>query len=462
MLCPPRAPDALPGTPAAPRRLDLAGRQVPRYTSYPTAPHFHGSVDAETYRRWLGQLSPCTTLSLYLHVPFCAAMCAYCGCHTKVTRRREPVAAYAGRLSAEIDLVAEATVARRVRHLHWGGGTPSMLGRDGLVRLVERLALRFDLASGLDHAIELDPRFVDAQLAATLAAIGVTRTSLGVQDLNPHVQQAIGRVQPFDTVARAVDVLRGAGIRSQSFDLMYGLPHQSTADLVETIRLATALAPDRIALFGYAHVPWMKTHQRLIDEAALPGAEARTEQERTARAALLDAGYQAVGLDHFVRPDDTMARAHAGGRLRRNFQGFTVDDADALIGFGASSIGRLPQGYVQNAPDTGSYQRAINGRALATVRGLGLTREDRARAEMIERLMCGYAADPASILRRHDLSPGLFDTELAELASLTAQGLACIEAGSIRVSEAGRPFTRVIAAVFDARLGAAGRHSPAV
>jgi oxygen-independent coproporphyrinogen-3 oxidase len=451
----------LRGSPAAPRP-DLAGRQVPRYTSYPTAPHFHGGVDAGTYGQWLGQLSPCTTLSLYLHVPFCAAICAYCGCHTKATRRSAPVAAYADRLSAEIDLVAEATTARRVRHLHWGGGTPSTLGGDGIARLVDRLGLRFDLAPGLDHAIELDPRFVDDGLAATLAAIRVTRASLGVQDLNPHVQQAIGRVQPVATVTRAVEALRRAGIGALSLDLMYGLPQQSTADLVETIRHATALTPDRIALFGYAHVPWMKTHQRLIDEGTLPDAAARTEQESTARAALLGAGYLAVGLDHFVRPDDAMALAHAGGRLRRNFQGFTVDDADALLGFGASSIGRLPQGYVQNAPDTGTYQRAIDGRVLATVRGLALTREDRARADIIERLMCGYAADPAAVLSRHDLAPSLFDAELAELSALLADGLAQLDRGVVRVTEAGRPFTRVIAAIFDARLGAAGRHSPAV
>jgi oxygen-independent coproporphyrinogen III oxidase len=447
---------------ASARRLDLAGRQVPRYTSYPTAPHFHAGVDPSTYRHWLGQLSPCATLSLYLHVPFCAAMCAYCGCHTKVTRRPEPGLAYAERLAAEIDLVADATTARRVRHLHWGGGTPSTLGSEGLARLVERLALRFDLAPGLDHAIELDPRFVDAGLAAALAAIGVTRASLGVQDLNPHVQQAIGRIQPRDVVARAAEALRHAGIAALSFDLMYGLPHQSTADLVETIRLVAELAPDRIALFGYAHVPWMKTHQRLIDEASLPDAAARTEQERAARRALVAAGYRAIGLDHFARPDDAMARAHEGGRLRRNFQGYTVDDCDALIGLGASSIGRLPQGYVQNAPDTGTYRRAIDAGLLATVRGLGLTREDRARADIIERLMCGYAADPALVLDHYDLSADLFGTELARLSSLVSDGLARLDDGRIHVTEAGRPYTRVIASLFDARIGNAGRHSAAV
>lgn len=450
------------GRTAAAFRADLAARSVPRYTSYPTAPHFRREVDGAAYARWLGQLSPCTTLSLYLHVPFCAAMCSYCGCHTKVVRRREPVEAYAARLAAETDHVAAVTPARQLHHLHWGGGTPSMLGAAGLARLVDRIALRFEFATRMEHAIELDPRAIDTRLATALGAMGVTRASLGVQDLNPHVQAAIGRVQPQATVARAVEALRRAGIASLSFDLMYGLPHQSTADLLETVRLAAALRPDRVSLFGYAHVPWMKTHQRLIDEAALPDAALRFEQEREARVALLAVGYVAIGLDHFARPGDAMAEAQAAGRLRRNFQGYTVDDADALIGLGASAIGRLPQGYVQNAPDLAGYGRAIDAGTFATVRGLALTREDRARAEVIERLMCGYAVDLEAVLRRHDLAPTLFDTALTDLAGPEAEGLALRDGHRIAVTEAGRPLTRIVASVFDAGLGQAGRHSPAV
>ena len=462
MIVPPPAGGAPAARDSSPIPAALAGRQVPRYTSYPTAPHFHAGVDAGTYRDWLGQLSAGTSLSLYLHVPFCAAMCSYCGCHTKVTRRREPVDAYADRLAAEIDLVSASTAARRVDHIHWGGGTPSTLRADGLARLVDRMALRFALPDDLDHAIELDPRTVDHEFAAALGAIGVTRASLGVQDLNPHVQVAIGRVQPYAAVASAVGALRKAGIAAISFDLMYGLPHQSTADLVATVALAATLRPDRISLFGYAHVPWMKSHQRLIDEAALPDAARRFEQEREARVALVAAGYVAVGLDHFALPADTMARAHQDGDLRRNFQGYTVDDADALIGLGASAIGRLPQGHVQNAPDTAGYQRAIDAGRLATVRGLAFTREDRARGEVIERLMCGYPADLPAILNRHDLAPNLFDAALDALRDLEAEGLARHEAGLVSVTEAGRPLTRIVAAVFDARLGQAGRHSAAV
>lgn len=457
---PPQAPprDAAPKD----RPVVLAERAVPRYTSYPTAPHFSAEVDDGVYRTWLAQLSPDTRLSLYLHVPFCAAMCSYCGCHTKVSQRQEPVDAYRRRLAAEIDMIAGLTTARRVHHLHWGGGTPSMLGEKGLAALAGQIARRFDLAAGAEHAIELDPRHVTASLATTLRAIGVTRASLGVQDLNLHVQQAIGRIQPADVVARSVDRLRDAGIGAISLDLMYGLPGQSLDDMLRTIATVRGLAPDRIALFGYAHVPWMKRHQRLIEEAALPDSELRFRQASTARAALIEAGYEAIGLDHFARPDDPMAVAARDRTLRRNFQGYTTDEAEALIGFGASAIGRLPQGFVQNAPDIGGYQRAIDDGRAATARGLTLSPDDRVRGDLIERLMCDFAADAGTIARRHGLGAGMFDADLARLADLEREGLVTLDGRRIAVTEAGRPLVRLVAAVFDARLSQAGRHSAAV
>lgn len=442
--------------------LELAERAVPRYTSYPTAPHFGPAVDGETCRRWLGALSPCDDLSLYLHVPFCAAMCAYCGCHTKVVRREEPIRAYQRRLIAEIDLVAGATPARKVRHIHWGGGTPSMLGAEGLAAVVERLGLRFALEPGHEHAIELDPRQVTGALADALARMGVTRASLGVQDLNDHVQKAIGRVQPLAVVEAAVAALRRAGIGAVAFDLMYGLPHQSDADLITTVTLAGTLRPDRIALFGYAHVPWFKTHQRLIDTAALPDAGGRLRQAALARAALAGLGYQPIGLDHFALPDDPMALAARDRHLHRNFQGYTTDSADALIGFGASAIGRLPQGFVQNAPDIAGYQRAIDRGEPATVRGLALSREDRVRAAVIERLMCDFSADLDAEAGRFGMSASLFDGDLERLADLEQDGLVARDGRRVTVSEAGQPFVRIVASMFDAHLARAGRHSAAV
>ncbi|MDP3547555.1 MAG: oxygen-independent coproporphyrinogen III oxidase, partial [Phreatobacter sp.] len=420
--------------PASSGNIALAERSVPRYTSYPTAPHFGPAVNGATYRDWLGQLSPETSLSLYLHVPFCQTMCSYCGCHTKVTRKVEPIDAYRRHLEAEIDLIAGLTPARRVRHIHWGGGTPTMLGEAGLASVSERLALRFGIGRDAEHAIELDPRQVDDSLAATLARVGVNRASLGVQDLNPHVQEAIGRVQPYDLVVAAVEALHRAGIDALSFDLMYGLPHQSLEDLLRTIDLAVALKPGRISLFGYAHVPWFKTHQRLIDEAALPDAAERFRQANAARDALVAHGYEAIGLDHFALPSDSMARMARDQTLKRNFQGYTTDDAEALLGFGASAIGRLPQGFVQNAPDIGGYQRAIDAGEPATVRGLALSLEDRVRGDAIERLMCDFAADLEAVARRHGVPNDFFDADLARLQPLEHEGLVSRKARTVIVS----------------------------
>lgn len=433
--------------------LVLAERAVPRYTSYPTAPHFHAGVTAVDARAWLGAIDPAATLSLYIHVPFCAAMCAYCGCHTKVTRRFAPIAAYIESLRAEIRLLAAATPARRVLRLHWGGGTPAMLGATGLRQVTEALPLAFDLSELGEHAMELDPRGVDAELVQTLAAIGVTRASLGVQDFDPEVQVAIGRIQPFATVRDAVDRLRDAGITALSLDLIYGLPHQTEAKLAHSLALAHALAPDRLALFGYAHVPWMKKHQRLIDAAALPGAAERLAQARAARLLLETFGYVGIGLDHFARPEDALTRAARAGRLRRNFQGYTDDPASVLLGLGASSIGQLPQGFVQNAADIGTYRQAIAAGRFATSRGLALTEDDRLRGSVIERLMCDFAVHPPAALLAEAMSA---------LRPLIEAGVVELRDGSIALTEAGRPFLRLTAAAFDAHLSAAGRFSLAV
>ncbi|QIB34495.1 oxygen-independent coproporphyrinogen III oxidase [Ancylobacter pratisalsi] len=431
-----------------------AERAVPRYTSYPTAPHFSAQIGAREHGDWLSALRKDATLSFYLHVPFCPSLCFYCGCTTKATRRREPVAAYVARLEKEIDLVAARTQGQRVVHLAWGGGTPSLIGPQALKALHGRLAEHFDLDALSEHAIELDPREADEELADALAAIGVDRISFGVQDFSAHVQRAIGRVQPFGTVDRAVRLMREAGVAAINLDLMFGLPHQTVRDVRRTAQLATLLAPDRLALFGYAHVPWMRANQRMIDQSALPGAAERLEQSEAARETLLDAGYVAIGLDHFARPDDPMAKAAAVGRLHRNFQGYTVDAADALIGFGASAISRLPKGFTQNAPDAHSYRRAIDTGDFATVRGIAFTREDLRRGAAIERLMCDLAVD---------LDAELMSEAEPRLAPLAADGLLRIDGQHVAMTNQGRPFVRLAAAALDARLQAGtGRHSSAV
>ncbi|MBC2858436.1 oxygen-independent coproporphyrinogen III oxidase [Stappia sp. 28M-7] len=441
-----------------------ATRSVPRYTSYPTAPHFHAGVTGATYGNWLAGLPADEPLSLYLHVPYCRVICNYCGCHTKAARRDEPLLDYTDALLAEIDLVAARLPDRmQAVHIHWGGGTPSLLPRPQFLSVVERLHKHFSFSPAHEHAIELDPRTVTPDLAETLREAGITRASLGVQDFDPVVQKAIGRVQPYEQVAQAVERLRAVGIDALNFDLMYGLPFQTLETITETIRLTQALAPGRIALFGYAHVPWMKKHQRLIDESRLPNAAERIAMADHAREKLLDAGYRAIGLDHFAMPDDDMALALDAGRLRRNFQGYTTDTADTLIGFGASSIGKLPQGYVQNMPDTGGWSRAISDGLLPVARGIALDADDRARAEIIEQLMTEHAADVGAIAAAHGLPLAHFSASIADLAEMIGDGLVTMDGSRIEVTPRGAPYARIAAAAFDIYLQrGVARHSVAV
>jgi oxygen-independent coproporphyrinogen-3 oxidase len=440
----------------------FAARNVPRYTSYPTAPHFSETTGPDDYARWLAELPVAATLSLYLHVPYCTELCLYCGCHTKITRKRDPIDRYADRLIDEIGFVGALAGRRPCVQLHWGGGTPSILGEAALARIAQKLADAFDLSALKEHAIELDPRRVTRPLARALASIGVNRASLGVQDFSPRVQQAIGRMQPFDVVERSVDLLREAGIARINIDLMYGLPRQTAREVLRSAALAASLQPQRLALFGYAHVPWFKKHQRLIDDADLPTASERLEQARVAAEVLVGLGYTAIGLDHFAKPGDELALAAQAGRLHRNFQGYTADDADALIGFGASAIGRLPQGFVQNAVDIGGYSRAVAAGCAATAKGIAFTADDILRGAIIERLMCDYAVDLAAV--SSDIrAAARFAAEIESLAPLVREGFARIEGHRIAVTQEGRPFVRLVAAAFDSYLAAnKSRHSAAV
>ena len=346
--------------------LERYDKRVPRYTSYPTAPHFHPGINAAAYERWLTAIGPDAALSLYFHVPFCHEMCWYCGCHTKIVRRYEPIGDYAATMADEVALIGGLLETRPpVTHLHWGGGTPTILSADDLERLMGEIRGRFNVAPDAEIAVEMDPRTMTGDRVRALAQAGVNRASLGVQDFNEHVQKAINRIQPFEMTAQVVEWLRAAGIGAINFDLMYGLPYQAVDDVLRTVDLAVELQPDRMAVFGYAHVPWMKTHQKMIPDESLPGAWQRFEQAEAAAARLAERGYRRIGLDHFGLETDPMTEALDRGRLHRNFQGYTTDEARTLIGFGASSIGALPQGYVQNAPplrawaDAGSRSMAF-------------------------------------------------------------------------------------------------------
>ena len=444
-------------------RARYADERLPRYTSYPPSPHFTPLVNDRTYAAWLGAQPARSFASLYLHVPFCRSLCWYCGCHTVITRHNGPIAAYVGVLRREIDLISRLMPeAPSVRHIHFGGGTPTVMTPDAFGELVTALRARFPVAPEAEIAVEIDPRTLTSAMIAALGRAGVTRASLGVQSFDPKVQQAINRHQDFAITEAAVAGLRAAGIRAINLDLIYGLPHQDVGSCLDTVRRCLALEPDRLAVFGYAHVPAFKKHQRLIDPAALPDGDARRAQAEAIAGLLEAAGYRRIGLDHYARPDDEMALAQGEGRLRRNFQGYTTDPCDLLIGLGASSIGRLRQGYVQNEPGLRAYAERIERGELATSRGHALTAEDRLRADLIEAIMCHSAVDVGEVCRSHGVEPGPFLAALPRLPALLADGLVRREGDRLALPGEARGLVRVVASVFDAYSGrAAALHSRA-
>ncbi|WP_422370915.1 oxygen-independent coproporphyrinogen III oxidase [Hoeflea sp.] len=437
---------------------------APRYTSYPTAPHFHAGVDGDVYARWLGQLKPGQSLSLYVHIPWCDRLCWFCGCNTKQTRKYDPLRTYLTALENEMETISGLVdPGCRVTALHLGGGSPTMLKPEDMIWLDTALRSRFQFADEAEISVEMDPNDLDEDRYDALAEIGLTRASIGVQDFDERVQQAINREQTFAQTREVVEQVRKRGVRSVNCDVLYGLPYQTRASVEETIGKVISLDPDRIALFGYAHVPWMKTHQKMIDETALPDVTERFAQMNRASSLLTAAGYTAIGFDHFALPADSLAIAAASGKMRRNFQGYTSDNADALIGLGASSIGQLPQGYIQNQPSTGEYQRQVNLGRLPVIRGFELSEEDRLRARVIELLMCDFAFSFAAI--RQEFGPAAEDVldEAEYLASCDTDGMIELAGGLFQVTAKGRPFVRSIASAFDSYFeNGTARHSLAV
>jgi len=444
--------------------LTKYNQPVPRYTSYPTALHFYDGINEAVYREWLSDLPSTDPLSLYFHIPFCHSLCWFCGCHTKIVQRYAPVDDYLKALICEIEHVTECLGARqKLRHLHFGGGTPTILNPDDVHKIGQTLHRHFSFEGAADFALEIDPRTVDEDKIAAWADIGLTRASLGVQDINPDVQEAVHRIQPFENTAQAVEWLRKHGIGGINFDLMYGLPHQTVAHVLATVDKLLTLKPGRLALFGYAHVPWMKRHQRLISEPALPSPKERLLQSEAARKRLIEAGYVQIGLDHFAQADDPLAQALKRGTLHRNFQGYTTDDTKALIGLGASSIGSLPQGYVQNTVPIRQYIEAVHAGHLPVTRGVPLSDEDFLRRASIERLMCDLQVDLEKTA--HDFGKKIthFNREFLALKPLEADGIVEVSGHVVRVPPEGRPLLRTVCSVFDAYLQpGAGQHSRAI
>lgn len=435
-----------------------ADERLPRYTSYPTAPHFNAEIDAGIYADWLRALAAGTTASLYLHVPFCRSMCWYCGCHTTVALRDGPIIDYLAVLRSEIALVAgQLSAPLDVRHIHFGGGTPTILEPADFVGLVALLRQHFAVHPQAEIAVEIDPRRLGPRMTAALAEAGVNRASLGVQSFDPVVQKAINRIQGVEQTATVVSGLRAAGIAEVSFDLIYGLPKQTLESCRETIEQCLAMRPDRFSIFGYAHVPEFKKHQRRIATSDLPDGQARHEQAETMAQQLVGAGYVRIGLDHFAKPADAMAKALSQGRLHRNFQGYTTDRCEALIGLGASAIGRLPQGYVQNEVVIGSYAECVANGDLPTGKGYRLTAEDRLRAELIERVMCDLAVDIDAVCDQYPVDRRVLTPSLGKLEDLSRAGLISFDGSRVLLPEDARLFVRKVASAFDAHLDQPGR-----
>ena len=435
-------------------RPDLAALPAPRYTSYPTAAQFSGGVGAAEQAAAIARIAPGTPVSLYLHIPYCRQICWYCGCNTGAVRgdaaRDARLPAYVAALEAEIATVA-AQMKGRVTGIQFGGGSPNSLSAQVLAGIIASLREKFDVASDAEVGIELDPRALDADYIPALAAAGVNRLSLGVQTLAPHVQARINRLQPFEMIADAVKSARAHGIAGINFDLMYGLPAQTEADLAETIAQALTLQPDRVAVFGYAHMPAMMARQRMIADAELPDAELRFAQSALAHRMFTAAGYAAIGFDHFAKPDDAMAIAAENGTLRRNFQGYTTDPGEATIGLGTTAISQFNDLIVQNDKHIASWRDTVLGGELAGERGVARTDDDRARATVIERLLCDGEIDVGDA----------YQPAIAALQPYAEAGLISLEAGAVRLRPAGWPYARLIAAAFDAHFDGA-RHSRAV
>lgn len=431
--------------------------QVPRYTSYPTAPHFQ-PMAAETYGSLLQLLPTDDAVSLYIHIPFCVEMCWYCGCHTTATRKYAPVEDYVSLLLREMKIVAE-TIGQRLKisHLHFGGGSPSMLKPDDFRRIMAGVRQSFDFADHAEIAIEADPRGVTHDKAIAYQECGVNRASFGIQDFSPAVQAAINRPQSLPVVERAVGMLQDFGIHRINFDLMYGLPLQTMACIEDTVEKSLRMAPSRIALFGYAHVPWMKKHMRLIRDEDLPDAAARIDQFTRAEQMLVVSGMTSIGIDHFVAAEDDMLQALLDKKLARNFQGYTTDGATTLIGLGVSSIGRMPQGFVQNAANMTEYSASVLAGVMPTYRGRMVNAEDKLRSDIISDLMCYLQVDVAQKLNQHNYAPDYFSTVLQSIDDLQQDGLVTVTGSTITINPAARQAVRVVCARFDAYFTGQGQ-----
>lgn len=443
-------------------KLGLFDAKVPRYTSYPTAPHFSSDVGAETFARWVSEIPQGAKISLYVHVPFCRRLCWFCACRTQGTQSDRPVVAYLETLKAELAMLGRhLPEGVHLSRLHWGGGTPTLLSPQMMEDLAGAIKAVAPIAGDTEFSVEIDPNEIDGPRLDALARAGMNRASIGVQDFDDHIQQSIGRMQSFDITRQAIDEIRARGVASLNADILYGLPHQTTERITESVQKLLSLNPDRVALYGYAHVPWMAKRQQLLPSDALPTPEERLTLFETARRLFLWDNYEEIGIDHFATRDDGLSTALRDGRLRRNFQGYTDDTADVLIGVGASSISRFPQGYAQNAAATGAHTGAIRDGRFSTARGHAFTPDDMVRARMIEQLMCEFRIDADDICSRHSMGrPALM--KMLQQTSHAFPGLLSLTDSGLFIPPNARPLTRMIARSLDAYDLSEAGHSSAI
>jgi oxygen-independent coproporphyrinogen III oxidase len=442
-----------------PDLLERYSANGPRYTSYPTAVQFTDAFDPAHYHRAAMEGAPSADLSLYFHIPFCDTVCFYCGCNKIATKNRAHARPYLDRMKRELAMQAALfDTARPVTQLHWGGGTPTFLSHDEMRELMTATAEHFTLVPDdrAEFSIEIDPREASADTIALLRELGFNRLSLGVQDFDERVQRAINRIQPREMTETVLHAARANGFKSVSVDLIYGLPHQSVESFTHTLDAIIDMKPDRVSVFGYAHMPALFKMQRQMDESTLPSPAARLAILERVIERMSDAGYVYIGMDHFALPDDELARAYRAGTLQRNFQGYSTHADCDLIGIGASSIGRVGDVYAQNARDLTDYADAIDQGRLAIARGLRLSADDRLRHDVIMRIMCGGTLVFADVERTHGIDfRATFSDELARLAPMIDDGLIELSNGALRMLPPGRMLVRNVASVFDRYLGQA-------
>ena len=435
------------------RRYDRPG---PRYTSYPTAPQFHAGFGERELREVAtasnGDPIP-RRLSLYVHVPFCESPCFYCGCNRIITRDKARGEAYLARLYREIALTAGLFDRdREVIQLHFGGGTPNFLSPAQLRDVVDTLRshFRFSDAADRDISIELDPRFVDADDIAALGKIGFNRASFGVQDFDPAVQEAVNRIQSVEQTRAVIDACRGNGFRSVNVDLIYGLPNQTPDGFARTLDTVAQMRPDRVAVYGYAHMPHLFKPQKQLDASLLPSGETKLALLQLAIEKLTAAGYLYIGMDHFALPDDELALAQARGGLHRNFMGYTTHADSDLVGLGVSAISHIGDSFSQNPRDLPSWQAALDEGRLPVFRGMRMNEDDQLRADLIQQLMCQGEIPVAALERRYAIDfAEYFALALDRLAPLAEDGLVRVEEQRIVVTSRGRLLLRNIAMCFD-------------